>query len=114
MHFSFAQMTDHRLRETETTLTAGYSTTHALRATLRHLAEHVAASIDFVVSTGDLVEAPTEQSYQNLCQMLDLRASSPAPGPQLATCEGCITCSPLAVVGSISFFLRRMRLFGRS
>lgn len=59
MHFSFVQITDHHLQETETTLTAGYSTAHALRVTLRHLAEHVAASVDFVVSTGDLVETTT-------------------------------------------------------
>lgn len=88
MHFSFVQITDHHLCETETTLTSGYSTAYALRATLRHIAEHVAEYIDFVVSTGDLVDAPTEKSYQNLCQMLDLRLISPAPGPQLVTCEG--------------------------
>jgi 3',5'-cyclic-AMP phosphodiesterase len=88
VHFSFVQITDHHLGETETALTSGYSTAHALRTVLCHIAEHVADHIDFVVSTGDLVDAPTEKSYQNLCQMLNLRALSPAPGPQFVTCEG--------------------------
>lgn len=88
MDFSFVQITDHHLRETEARLTSGYSTAYALRTVLRHIAEHVADQIDFVISTGDLVDAPTERSYQNLCQMLNLHTPSPAPGPQIATCEG--------------------------
>lgn len=88
MHFSFVQITDHHLGETETALAHGYSTAYAFRAVIRHIAEHVADHIDFVVSTGDLVDPSTDRSYQNLCQILNLRTISSAPGPQLVTCEG--------------------------
>lgn len=88
MHFSFVQITDHHLLEAETLLTSGYSTAYAFRAVMRHIAEHVGDHIDFVVSTGDLVNAATDASYQHLSQMLNLRTVSPAPGPQLVTCEG--------------------------
>ena len=41
MNFSFVQITDHHLRESEALLAHGYSTAYALRAVLRHIAEHV-------------------------------------------------------------------------
>lgn len=88
LDFSFIQITDHHLREAETVLTSGYSTAYALRAVMRHIAEHAADHVDFIISTGDLVESATDASYQNLCHMLHLRTVSPAPGPQLVTCEG--------------------------
>jgi 3',5'-cyclic-AMP phosphodiesterase len=88
VHFSFVQITDHHLLEAETLLTSGYSTAYAFRVVMHHIAEHVGDRIDFVVSTGDLVDAATDASYQNLSQMLNLRTVSPAPGPQLVSSEG--------------------------
>ena len=35
MPFSFVQITDHHLRETETALTSGYSTAYAFRSVMR-------------------------------------------------------------------------------
>src|SRR5438105_4158923 len=88
MNFSFIQITDHHLREAETQLTAGLSPAYTFRATMRHIAEHVANRVDFIVSTGDLVEPPSDLAYQTLCHMLNLQTTSKAPGPQLVSIEG--------------------------
>lgn len=88
MAFSFVQLTDHHLCESETQLWQGYSTAYALRAVLRHIAEHVASQVDFLVTTGDLVDVASEQAYEQARQMLQLQRVSPAPGPALVTVEG--------------------------
>lgn len=88
MNFSFVHITDHHLPETETALTRGFSPVYAFRAVMRHIAEHVAKQADFIVTTGDLVEPTTDVAYQNLCKVLNLRAVSEAPGPQLVSLEG--------------------------
>ena len=53
MSFSFVQITDHHLCDTETLLLQGYSPAYAFRTVMRHIAEHVASHIDFLVTTGD-------------------------------------------------------------
>jgi 3',5'-cyclic-AMP phosphodiesterase len=88
MSFSFVHITDLHLTETETILRRGFSPAFALRSVLHHIAEHAAAQIDFIVSTGDLVEPATDAAYQNLLQMLNLKDVSGAPGPQRVTIEG--------------------------
>ena len=64
MSFSFVQITDHHLLETEAGLIRGFSPAHALRAVLRHIAGTVANTVDFIVSTGDLVDNPSQAAYQ--------------------------------------------------
>ena len=88
MSFSFVQITDHHLRASADDLTYGYSTAHSLRCVLRHVAEHVASRIDFIVSTGDVVEPPSDAAYENACALLGLRGRAPAPGPRLVRAEG--------------------------
>ena len=89
MTFSFIQITDHHLREFAALLTNGYSTAYALRAILRHIAQNPAVQPDFLVSTGDLVDVPSDASYQTLHQILDLRlVTDQPPGPQRAAGEG--------------------------
>ncbi|GCE45438.1 Icc protein [Thermosporothrix hazakensis] len=88
MSFSFIQITDHHLGETEASLLDGYATAHAFRKVMRHIAEHTAVHVDFLVSTGDLVDDPSEVSYRNLCQMLELQPAQQAPGPALVSIEG--------------------------
>lgn len=88
MDFSFVQITDHHLGESEHELLRGYGTTYALRKIVRHIAENVAEHIDFIVSTGDLVNVPTSASYQHFSEVLGLQTVSPAPGPQRSTAEG--------------------------
>lgn len=89
MSFSFVHITDHHLRDSEGLLTRGFSTAHAFRSVLRHVAEHVGDRIDFLVSTGDVVEPPSEAAYENVRAILGARtATAAAPGPLLATTEG--------------------------
>ena len=85
--FSFVQITDHHLLEADAMLTRGYSPAHAFRTVLRHIAEHQ-PHVDFVVTTGDLVEHGTDAEYQQVRRILGLRELSAAPGPQRATAEG--------------------------
>jgi 3',5'-cyclic AMP phosphodiesterase CpdA len=87
MSFTFIQITDHHLRESEALLTCGYSTSWALRCVMRHIAEHAAERADFIVTTGDLVESGSDAEYQAVARMLGLRPAA-VPGPHYATFEG--------------------------
>ena len=48
--FSFIQITDHHLLESEEQLREGFSPGYALRMVMRHIAEHVADNVDFIIS----------------------------------------------------------------
>jgi Icc protein len=87
MAFRFIQITDHHLMATEAMLSRGYSPSHALRAVLRHIARHH-GDVDFIVSTGDLVDRGLDEEYRTLRALVGLRGTSVAPGPQLASGEG--------------------------
>jgi 3',5'-cyclic AMP phosphodiesterase CpdA len=87
MGFRFIQITDHHIMATEAMLSRGFSPSHALRATLRHIAAHH-GDVDFVVSTGDLVDRGIDAEYATFRAILGLRETSAAPGPQRATGEG--------------------------
>jgi 3',5'-cyclic-AMP phosphodiesterase len=89
MNFSFVQITDHHLTISETELLHGFSTWHALRAVLRHIAENVGDHADFIFSTGDLVEGFSESAYRSVLQMIHVRSpSTEMPGPMFITAEG--------------------------
>lgn len=88
MSFSFIQITDHHLRESEALLTRGYSTAYAFRAVMRHIAQNWADRIDFIVTTGDLVDGGTDAEYQQFRRMLGITEASRAPGPQRVNIEG--------------------------
>lgn len=92
MTFSFVQITDHHLRDSESLLLQGYSPAYALRKVLQHIATHNASHIDFMVLSGDIVDEATDLAYENVAQMLQLQAVSPAPGPELVTLEGLQEC----------------------
>ena len=51
--FSFIQITDHHLLESEEAEREGFVPGHALRMVMRHIAENTADKADFVISTGD-------------------------------------------------------------
>ena len=74
--FSFIQITDHHLLESEEALRQGFCPGYALRMVMRHIAENVAHSADFIISTGDLVEPETDATYQ--CAVKLLGVNSPA------------------------------------
>jgi 3',5'-cyclic-AMP phosphodiesterase len=86
--FSFIQITDHHLMESEDQIREGFMPGYALRMVMRHIAENVAEKADFIISTGDLVEPPTEAAYACAIKLLGLDSSASLPGPQHANVEG--------------------------
>ena len=87
-NFSFIQITDHHLLESEDAHRQGFVPGHALRMLMRHIAQNTADKADFIISTGDLVEPPTEAAYECAIKMLGLSASASLPGPQKVNTEG--------------------------
>lgn len=90
MDFSFIQITDHHLLESEDQIREGFVPGYALRMVMRHIAENTADKADFIVSTGDLVEPPTEAAYACAARLLglDTSARAAAPGPWKINTEG--------------------------
>jgi 3',5'-cyclic AMP phosphodiesterase CpdA len=86
--FSFVQITDHHLLESEEMLRDGFCPGHALRMVMRHISENVASKIDFIVSTGDLVEPELDAHYQCAVKLLGVNSSAALPGPQHINVEG--------------------------
>jgi 3',5'-cyclic AMP phosphodiesterase CpdA len=86
--FSFIQITDHHLMESEDTLREGFSPGHALRMVMRHISDNVADKADFIISTGDLVEPDTDATYQCAVKLLGIKAPAALPGPQKINVEG--------------------------
>jgi Icc protein len=85
MSLRFAQITDHHLADGD--LLWGYSTGHALRTVLRHIAEH-AGPLDFIVSTGDLVEHGTAAEYRTFLDLIGAEPAGASPGPLIAHGQG--------------------------
>jgi 3',5'-cyclic-AMP phosphodiesterase len=88
MDFSFIQITDHHLLESEEAHREGFVPGHALRMVMKHIGENVADKADFIISTGDLVEPPSEAAYACAIKLLGLDLSAALPGPQHANVEG--------------------------
>jgi len=86
--FSFIQITDHHLMESEDTLREGFCPGHALRLVMRHISDNVADKADFIISTGDLVEPDSDASYQCAVKLLGIKAPAALPGPQKINVEG--------------------------
>ena len=86
--FSFIQITDHHLLESEEGHREGFVPGHALRMVMKHIAEYVADKADFIISTGDLVEPSTEAAYACAIKLLGLASNASLPGPQHANVEG--------------------------
>lgn len=85
--FSFIQISDHHLLESEEQIREGFVPGHALRLVMKHIAENVASKADFIISTGDLVEPSTEAAYGCAIKLLGLESSATLPGPQHANLE---------------------------
>jgi len=88
MNFSFIQITDHHLLETEDQLREGFCPGYAMRMVMRHIAENVADQADFIISTGDLVEPETDATYQCAVRLLGIDSPAALPGPQKVNVEG--------------------------
>src|SRR5512147_2913389 len=88
MDFSFLQITDHHLLESPEQIREGFVPGYALRMVMRHIAENTAGKADFIISTGDLVEPPTEVAYACASKLLGFAPSAALPGPQRVNVEG--------------------------
>jgi 3',5'-cyclic-AMP phosphodiesterase len=89
MNFSFVQITDHHLTAAETDRVHGCPTRQTFRAVLRQIAQTRGPQIDFIVSTGDLVEVAATESYRAVGQMLAVQnTAAAAPGPVRISAEG--------------------------
>ena len=86
--FSFIQITDHHLLETEESLREGLCPGHAMRMVMRHISKNTAHKVDFIISTGDLVEPDTDATYQGALKLLGINSSAALPGPQHINIEG--------------------------
>jgi len=98
MSFSFVQITDQHLTAAETDRVHGCPTWQTFRAVLRHITQTLEPQIDFIVSTGDLVEVASTESYRAVGQLLALHnTAAAAPGPVHVSAEGLRDC-PLYVL----------------
>jgi Icc protein len=88
--FSFIQITDHHLLESEEELREGFCPGYSMRMVMKHIAEHVADKADFIISTGDLVEPCTEAAYQCAVELLGVQSPAALPGPQKVNVEGLV------------------------
>jgi Icc protein len=83
--FSFIHMSDHHLGTSDTDNPYGYPAAQTFRAVMSSIANyipsHPAENIDFVVSTGDIVNTPSDEAYHFLMEMLNLRLGEEPPGP---------------------------------
>jgi 3',5'-cyclic AMP phosphodiesterase CpdA len=86
--FSFIQITDHHLLESEEQLRDGFCPGHAMRMVMRHISDTVADKADFIISTGDLVEPDTDATYQCAVKLLGIKSPAALPGPQRINVEG--------------------------
>ncbi len=92
------QITDQHLTTSPAEPVHGVDTTTTLRAVLRHIAQTVGDQIDFIVSTGDLVQTASAESYRAVGQLLGLHnPAAHAPGPLSLSAEGLHDC-PLYVL----------------
>jgi Icc protein len=91
MAFSFVHLSDHHLLEAEGTLRLGFSPAFALRTVLRHVAEHVADRVDFLVTTGDVVEPSSEAAYRTARNLFGIdEGQVMLPGPVHINVEGLV------------------------
>ncbi len=82
MDFSFVQITDHHLTESDSVFLGGFSTRYAFRTVLKHIAQNTDIKPDFIISTGDIVEKPTVSAYQSFLSLVNARnIMSAMPGP---------------------------------
>src|SRR5690349_15861163 len=87
-NFSFIQITDHHLLESEDALLEGFCPGYAFRMVMRHIAQNSADKADFILSTGDLVNDCTDKAYQSTLKILGIDSPVELPGPQKINMEG--------------------------
>ncbi len=103
------------MTEDESQLVRGFSTWSAYRAVLRHIARTVGDRIDFIVSTGDLVEPALESAYRAVRDALKINPvdsiGGQAPGPLRVSAEGLNGMSMYFIPGNHDDALALQRVF---
>jgi len=80
MAFSFIQITDHHLGESAQDQPFGYPASATFQAVMDNIT-YSNEDFDFLVSTGDLVNRPTDDSYRYLKTILNMQPARQVPGP---------------------------------
>jgi 3',5'-cyclic AMP phosphodiesterase CpdA len=86
--FGFIQITDHHLGEGSGFLRHGFATNYSFFTVLHNIATTTAKRADFILSTGDMVDPPTEAAYRYFKQALGIQQPVSPPGPLLITTQG--------------------------
>lgn len=81
MSVRFVQITDHHLGENAACVNRGYATAWALDRVLDAIADADAHGADFLLCTGDLVDAGTDAEYAFARERFGVEAAGEAPGP---------------------------------
>ena len=81
MSLRFLQITDHHLGEDAGSVNRGYATAWALDRVLDAIATADAHGAEFLLCTGDLVNAGTDAEYAFVRDRFGVEAAGPAPGP---------------------------------
>jgi Icc protein len=89
MGFSFIHITDHHICPSDHDLLNGSSPNLRFSRVLQEIARRHADEVDFIFSTGDLVDSASIESYQTLRRILGLNGSAiSAPGPLQINAQG--------------------------
>jgi 3',5'-cyclic AMP phosphodiesterase CpdA len=86
--FSFIQITDHHLGEGSRFLRHGFATNYAFFSVMRHIAASTINQADFILSTGDMIDPPTDSAHRYFTQALGIQHAASAPGPLYITAQG--------------------------
>jgi 3',5'-cyclic-AMP phosphodiesterase len=93
MDFSFIQISDHHILDSEADLLRGFSSSYALRSVYRQIAARHAGQFDFLVTTGDIVNSATPEAYRTFARLSGIHLNGSArpasfPGPLRAALDG--------------------------
>ena len=83
MGFSFIQITDHHLGQSVEDNPHRYPANRTFSSVLEHISENFPNSIDFIISTGDLVNKPDPGSYAFARSLLNLQSAENISNPHL-------------------------------
>lgn len=81
MTLRFLHITDHHLGSSATVVNRGYATAWALERVLEAIAASERHDADFLLCTGDLVDAGTDEEYAFARGLLGIEPAAEVPGP---------------------------------
>ena len=88
MGFSFIQITDHHLGQSAEDNPHRYPANRTFSSVLEHISKNISNSVDFIISTGDLVNKPDPGSYAFARSLLNLQQAENISAPHHINFEG--------------------------